>query len=268
MIVVLLGALAGWFAGDWIAQSAAEDLRWIVGGASILALGLAFAKDWMLAVVDVVRHYWSGAGSEGALGRALATVGVVSFLLSTAVVVFHHSLLDPPKLESCEELVQALRDKDAVNSKTSVPQDVVARCLLDASDRVGRTVAHLVAATAELDEAAARVGARVAPCPLLFENAGLDEGRASLNGVDVCPTPAHMRRLRLAAAYLAEHCDAGDLCMLGRVNTCRQEGTLYPFKSITYGVPSAAFEFADWIDRSSRIPLNLLGMQWQRQRVV
>ena len=205
VIAVAVGVLLGVFVGLWIVDRAhPKYLRWIVGGASVFALAIPFAKDWLISSFDLVQNIALGKDYKAPIERAIAGLTVASFLATVSLAVFVASFLRAethPVPTTCEELAARADGASAV-----APPALVAKCLLHASDEVKDELAQLRTATGGVEQAVAGIHARVAPCPLLFENAGLNRRPEHLDGRGVCPEPVHMARLRETAAYLAAQC--------------------------------------------------------------
>ena len=183
LLGLLTGALASWIANRMITS---HDIKWLVDGASLLMLGVTFTKDFLVTLIDFFKQILSGRNLEIQMLSTIITLVIVSFLFSTALGL----LLLSSKEESCEERIGAATKK--------------IKCLSKTSDKLKSEVGNLSKSIKKLD---AEIVQRVASCPLLFENAGLDAESSSLDGKGVCPTPRHIARLRGTVAYLAKRCE-------------------------------------------------------------
>lgn len=213
VMAVLAGVWAGLRVGDWIvAEMAGEMLRTVVGGMSFLALAAAYAKDGLLALIDVARSLWSGAGvQEGRLGSAIATLFVVGLLGATfakAYLAFSEGNVSPSEGNVSPTLCEQIADSDdGVPAAAEVP--LISKCLRAEVAQLATKVDGLAGAMEEFDRAVGRIDAKVSPCPFLFENAKLVEGETRLDGRGVCLEEGHFARLRDVAGHLADHCHAG-----------------------------------------------------------
>ena len=201
VLVLSAGGVVGWLLGGRIVGATTSvHLGALFSGMSVFALVAAFAKDGLLALIELGRYLRTGGDPGGQLWRPMASLFVVALLGAMSVVVLVElSLKQPP---SCEQ-VQEQRDKDGT---FPLSMNTFAKCMLDDLDQVGLVVEQLVSVMKELDNTVSRIKTRIAPCPLLFENAGLSQDRVALSGVGVSLEETHMERLRSTANYLAKNC--------------------------------------------------------------
>lgn len=211
VVAVLAGAVAGWFVGDWIASAIERNnLGAAIGAVSFVSFAAAFAKDGLLALIDLGRSFGSDTVQEEHRAAAVATLLVVSFLVFASFKVFWRSADASPTPTSCEQMADAQSAKsgdvgDVGHEASVVSPALVFKCMRADVLEVRKYVERLARKVEKLDGSVARIDARVSPCPFLFENAKLEGGgEARLEGSGVCLEEAHRARLSDLADRLAE----------------------------------------------------------------
>lgn len=201
LVAFLAGVSAGHAIGGWIAEQIVENnlLPTIVGGASLLTLAGAIAIQGFSALKAVFRSVRTGAGvTDGNLGWAVATLFVVVLLGTVGIEVY--LALSEPEHTTCAQIAGAEAGQGVANASSAL----VAECIRQDLVRLAQQVDNLAAGMDEVIRRVARINAKVAPCPFLFENAKLEEGEARLNGRGVRLEESHRNRLRGVADHLAE----------------------------------------------------------------
>ncbi len=200
LVAMLAGVSAGLWIGRWIAEQIVEDnlLPTIVGGASLLALVGAFAMQGFSALKAVFQAVRTGAGvTDGNLGWAVATLFVV-VLLGTAAVCL---VLSETRHTTCAAIAEAEAGEEGVANASSA---LFFKCTRQQVVRLEQRVDNLAGAMDEAIRELAHINGKVAACPFLFENAGLEDGEARLDGRGVRLEEGHRTRLRGVADHLAE----------------------------------------------------------------